>query len=74
MVAYRKEEGCRAVEMECATMAAIAQFRGKVFGQLLYSGDILIGGAEDYDDRGWNNNVSARERLFALALEALCKL
>ena len=26
------------------------------------------------DDRGWNNNVSARERLFALALEALCKL
>ena len=39
-----------------------------------YSGDILIGGAEDYDDRGWNNNVSARERLFALALEALCKL
>ena len=74
MVAYRREEGCRAVEMECATMAAIAQFRGKVFGQLLYSGDILIGGAEDYDDRGWNNNVSARERLFALALEALCKL
>lgn len=71
MVAYRKEEGCKAVEMECATMAAIAQFRGKVFGQLLYSGDILIGNAEDYDDRGWNNNVSARERLFDFALEAL---
>ena len=74
MVAYRREEGCRAVEMECATMAAIAQFRGRMFGQLLYSGDILIGGAEDYDDRNWNNNLSARERLFALALEALCRL
>lgn len=74
MVAYRREEGCKAVEMECATMAAIAQFRGKVFGQLLYSGDILIGDAEDYDDRDWNNNVSARERLFDLALESLRQL
>ncbi len=74
MVAYRREEGCKVVEMECAAMAAIAEFRGKTFGQLLYSGDILIGGAEDYDDRDWNNNVSARERLFALALEALCML
>ncbi len=71
MVAYRREEGCKAVEMECATMAAIAQFRGKVFGQLLYSGDILTGDAEDYDDRDWNRNVSARERLFYLAMEAL---
>lgn len=74
MVAYRRDEGCKVVEMECATMAAIASFRGKSFGQLLYSGDILIGDAEDYDDRNWNNNVSARERLFALALEALCRL
>ena len=74
MVDYRRAEGCRAVEMECATMAAIAQFRGKAFGQLLYSGDILIGDAEDYDDRDWNQNFSARERLFALALEALCQL
>ncbi len=74
MVAFRREEGCKVVEMECATMAAIASFRGKTFGQLLYSGDILIGGAEDYDDRAWYNNVSARERLFSLALEALCRL
>ena len=59
---------------ETKEMVAIAQFRGKVFGQILYSGDILTGGAEDYDDRDWNNNVSAREKLFALALEALCRL
>ena len=61
------------VEMECATMAAIAQFRGKVFGQLLYSGDILVGN-EEYDDRDWYNNLSARERLFYAALEAVCVL
>lgn len=71
MVDYRKQEGCKVVEMECATMAAIAQFRGKIFGQLLYSGDILTGTADDYDDRDWNHNASAREKLFALAMEAL---
>lgn len=73
MIAYRREEGCKVVEMECATMAAVAQFRGKVFGQLLYSGDILIGN-DKYDDRGWFTNLSARERLFYLSLEALCLL
>lgn len=73
MVEYRKSEGCKAVEMECATMAAIAQFRGRAFGQLLYSGDILTCG-DEYDDRGWFCNYSAREKLFYLALEALLTL
>ncbi len=73
MVEYRREEGCVVVEMECATMAAIAQFRGKVFGQVLYSGDILVGN-EEYDDRDWYNNMSARERLFYVAQEAICIL
>lgn len=73
MVEYRKEEGCIVVEMECATMAAIAEFRGKIFGQLLYSGDILVGN-EEYDDRGWYNNLSAREKLFYASLEALLML
>lgn len=73
MVAYRKEEGCKVVEMECATMAAIAEFRGKLFGQLLYSGDILVGN-DEYDDRGWYSNLSAREKLFYISLESLCML
>lgn len=73
MVEYRRQEGCLVVEMECATMAAIAQFRGKTFGQILYSGDILVGDGE-YDDRDWSNNMSARERLFFIALEAVCTL
>lgn len=71
MVEYRKSEGCKVVEMECATMAAIAKFRGKVFGQLLYSGDILAD-SENYDEREWNHNFTAREKLFYIALEALC--
>ncbi|MGI6337004.1 MAG: nucleoside phosphorylase [Eubacteriales bacterium] len=72
MVDYRTAEGCRVVEMECAAMAAVARFRGKSFGQLLYSGDILSG--EVYDDRDWYNNHSARERLLRLTLEALVTL
>lgn len=73
MVSYRMEEGCRVVEMECATMAAIAKFRGKKFGQLLYCGDLLVPGQE-YDDRNWSENVSAREKLFDICLEALVTL
>lgn len=70
MVEHRIKQGCQAVEMECSAMAAIAQYRGKVFGQLLYSGDILVGN-EEYDDRCWNENLSARERIFRVTLEAL---
>jgi len=69
MVTYRKEEGCRVVEMECATMAAVARFRGAKFGQLLYSGDILTD-FDHYDDREWSKNGSARETLFRLILES----
>ena len=73
VIEYRKSEGCKVVEMECATMAAVAEFRGKMFGQLLYSGDILVG-TDEYDDRGWYNNLSAREKLVYVSLEALCLL
>lgn len=70
MVAYRREEGCQIVEMECATLAAVARFRGATFGQLLYSGDILTDPAR-YDERKWSENISARALLFRLSLEAL---
>lgn len=73
MVAYRMEEGCRVVEMECATMAAVARFRGRKFGQLLYCGDLLIPG-QTYDDRNWSENTSARKKLFNICLEALLTL
>ena len=40
-VAYRKEEGCAVVEMECAALAAVAQLRGAVWGELLFTADSL---------------------------------
>ena len=73
MITYRKEEGCKVVEMECSAIAAVAQFRNIKFGQLLYSGDILTD-FENYDERGWTKNLTAREKLFYLSLESLMKL
>lgn len=52
MVAYRREEGCQVVEMECASMAACASFRDKEFAQLLYTADSLADAAH-YDARDW---------------------
>mgnify|MGYP002545612113 CR=1 FL=1 len=73
MVAYRRAEGCLVVEMECAALAAVARSRGKRFGTLLYSGDILANPAA-YDDRNWAGNHSARDKLMMLTLRALMKL
>ena len=73
MIAYRKEEGCTVVEMECATIAAVARFRDIRFGQLLYSGDILTD-FKNYDERDWSKNLTAREKLFYLSLETLIKM
>ena len=54
-VAYRKAEGCSVVEMECAALAACAQFRGIRFGQVLYTADSLAN-ADAYDERGWGSD------------------
>jgi len=73
MVEYRKSEGCKTVEMECASFAAVAKAKNKNFGQILYSGDVVTGEG-DYDDREWYNDMSAREKLAHIAIEALCLL
>lgn len=69
MVQHRKTEGCQVVEMECSAMAAVAKAKNKLFGQLLYSGDILCenGG---YDRRDFFGDFTAREILFYLTMEA----
>lgn len=51
-VAYRREEGCSVVEMECAALAACAQMRGAVWGTILFTADTLSD-TERYDERGW---------------------
>jgi len=55
MVNYRKEEGCAVVEMECASLAACAQFRGICFGQILFTADTLAD-VEDYRERGFGED------------------
>ena len=60
--------GCATVEMEAAGVFAVARFRGKRFGQLLYAGDDLSGDA--WDHRGWSDHATVRELLFWLAAEA----
>lgn len=65
-VAYRKEEGCEVVEMECAALAAVAQLRGVVWGQLLFTADSLAD-LENYDSRDWG--AEAFEKALELCLE-----
>jgi hypothetical protein len=56
--------------MEAAAFFAVAQFRGVLFGQLLYGGDDVSG--EVWDRRDWiHGQASTREKLFWLAVEAV---
>lgn len=71
MVAYRREEGCLTVEMECASLAACAKFRGAQFGQLLYTADSLAD-ARNYDERGWGED--SLEPALMLCLEIAAKM
>lgn len=59
------------VEMECASLAACAQFRGILFGQLLYTADSLAD-AKNYDQRGWGED--SQEPALALCLDIAVRL
>lgn len=69
-IALRRSEGCGAVEMECAALAAVARFRGVEFGQFLYTADTLAD-AEAYDERDWGaaSLVPALELCLKIASE-----
>lgn len=54
MVEYRKAEGCQVVEMECAALAACAQFRQVKFGQMLFTADSLAN-VEEHEERDWGS-------------------
>ena len=69
MVAYRREEGCAVVEMECASLAACAQFRGVHFGQLLYTADSLAD-ARNYDERSWGEGSLEPALMLCLEIAA----
>ena len=65
-VAYRKEEGCAVVEMECSALAAVAQLRGVVWGELLFTADSLAD-FDNYDQRDWG--AEAFDKALELCLE-----
>ena len=71
MVEYRKQEGCDVVEMECSALAACAQFRNAIFGQILFTADTLAI-PDAHDDRGWGE--SSWENAFKLSLEAVHRI
>ncbi len=54
-VLYRKEEGCSVVEMECSALAACAQMRGVIWGEILFTADSLAD-IEKYDARNWGGD------------------
>lgn len=65
-VAYRIEEGCSVVEMECASLAAVAQLRDAVWGLLLFTADSLVD-IDNYDQRNWG--AEAFDKALELCLD-----
>ncbi len=70
-VEYRKSEGCSVVEMECSALAACAQFRNVVFGQIMYTADTLCN-LEKWDARNWGKNSVSTA--LHISLETVVKL
>ena len=68
--ARRKKAGCICVDMECASVAAVAQFRGKEALHFFYAADNLDSAV--WEERSLSNfaNLDAKDRVAAIALEA----
>ncbi len=71
--AERRAEGCGAVEMECASVMAAGQFRGKPVYQFLYTADSLAGSQWDRGLLG-QTPESEYERYLSIALETAIRL
>ncbi len=70
-VAYRKDEGCEVVEMECSALAACASFRNAVWGCILFTADTLAD-TENYNERNWG--CDSFDYALRLCLDAVIKL
>ena len=68
--ARRKAAGCVCVDMECASVASVAQFRGKEALHFFYAADNLD--SAEWDARSLSNfaNLEEKDRIALLALEA----
>ena len=65
-IAVRRAEGCVAVEMEAASLAAVCAFRNVRYGQMLYSGDALHGST--WEGRRWSTS-GRRSQLLEVAVD-----
>lgn len=69
----RKAEGCGVVEMECASIMSVGQFRKKKVYQFLYAADCLA-------DSDWDKRIlgsmptDLRERILLVAIEVATRL
>ena len=71
--AARRAEGCLAVEMECASLMAAGQFRGRPVVQFLYAEDSLAGAA--WEGRTWGCTAAGEyERILRIAMETAVRL
>lgn len=66
MIDYRVAEGCQVVEMECAALAACAEFYHIIWGELLFTADTLAD-PENYQERGFGHDSKALALELAIA-------
>ncbi|MDF8266267.1 nucleoside phosphorylase [Luteipulveratus flavus] len=71
-IAARRDEDCVTVDMEAASIAAVARFRDVRLAQLLYGGDDLSGAA--WDHRSWRTQHEVRDNMLALAMNAALRM
>jgi len=69
----RKKDGCAVVDMECASVMAVGQFRGKEVYEFLYAADCL-------DNSSWDKRIlgempdDMRGQILKIALETAVRL
>lgn len=73
-IARRKEMGAICVEMECAAMQAMCDFRGVEFFQFFYAGDNLDHAAWDPRSLSGTAKLEEKEKIALLAFELACAI
>ena len=73
-VAARKAMGAVCVEMECAAVQALCDFRGVEFFQFLYAGDTLDHTAWDPRSLSGDTRLDDKQKIGLLAFELACAM
>ena len=73
-VEVRKKMGAVCVEMECAAMQAMCDFRGVEFFQFLYAGDNLDHSNWDPRSLAGEARLDEKEKIALLAFELACRI